>query len=277
MRLALAQMSMVNDINRNYNKSLQFLDLADNHKVDLIFFPEMQFTPFFAQYKKREVGGVLNHIPDEFAIELSDKRIQAMADRCKRYGFFASPNLYIKSDGAYYNMSLWIDPAGRVSARSKTVHVTNTTAFHEKEYFTESEDGFFVYETPFGLVGIVIGFDRHLPESISACADRGADLVIIPAANVTMEPLQMYEWEARVAAFQNGIFVAMANRVGDEDALSFAGESIVVNPDGDIVVKADDSQQFIVCNVELSEAAEARKRRPFRQVKKPRLGRGRLS
>ena len=266
MRLALAQMSMASDFNRNYNKSLQFLDLADDHQVDLIFFPKLQFTPFFPQYRKREVGGILNHIPDEFSIELSDPKIQAMADRCKKYGFFASPNLYIKSDDRYYDMSLWIDPTGSVTARSKTVYLADTTEFHEKEYFAPSEDGFFVYEAPFGRVGVVIGFDRHLPESIAACADRGADLVIIPAANVNMEPVDMYEWEVRVAAFQNGVFVAMANRVGDEGPFSFVGESIVADPDGKVVVKADDSQQFIVCNVELEKAKAARKRRPYRRA-----------
>ena len=266
MRLALAQMSMVGDMDKNYNKSLQFLDLADDHKADIIFFPKLQFTPFFPQYKKREVGGALNHIPDEFAVELSDKRIKAMANRCKRYGFFASPNLYVKSEGHYSDISLWIEPSGSIHAKSKTVHLINSTAFYEKEYFEDSRNGFFVYETPFGRVGIVIGFDRHLPESIASCADMGADLVIIPAANVSLEPMKMYEYELRAAAFQNGIFVAMANRVGDEGDISFSGESIVINPDGGIVVKADDSQQFIVCNVELKEAVAARKKRPYRQA-----------
>ncbi len=211
------------------------------------------------------MGGALNHIPDEFAIELSDKRIAAMANRCKKYGFFAVPNLYVKTEDHYYDMSLWIEPTGRVHSRSKTVHVINQTAFHEKEYFDESDEGFFVYETPHGRVGVVIGYDRHISESISACADRGAQLVIIPAANVTLEPLEMYEWEVRIAAFQNGIFVAMANRVGNEGFLSFCGESIVVDPNGSVVVKADDSQQFIVCNVELNDSALAQKKRPYRQ------------
>ena len=271
MRLALAQMSMVNDMDRNLNKALQFLDLADEHKADLIFFPELQLTPFFPQYRKREVGGELNHIPDEFAIEVTDPLIYTMVERCRDYRLYASPNLFVKDKGRYYDMSLWLEPDGTVEADAKMVHVIDAPNFYEKEYYTPSEDGFFVYETPFGKVGIVICFDRHLPESIATCVAKGAELVIIPAANVTTEPLEMFEWELRVAAFQNGVFIAMANRVGAEGALQFAGESLVVDPYGRIVVKADDSQQFIICNIELSEAKTAREARPYRAVRRPEM------
>ena len=74
---------------------------------------------------------------------------------------------------------------------------------------TPSEDGFKVFDTPFGKVGIVICFDRHLPESIRTCTLKGAQLIIIPTANTLAEPLEMFEWELRVQAFQNNVFVAM--------------------------------------------------------------------
>ena len=204
MRLALAQMSMVNDIDRNFNKSLQFLDLADEHKADLVFFPEVQLTPFFPQYQKKDVGGALNHIPSEFAIDVSDPRIWTMLDRCRQYGFYASPNFYVKDNGRFYDMSLWLAPDGSVSADAKMVHIASARNFYETDYYMPSEDGFFVYDTPFGKVGIVICYDRHLPESIATCAAKGADLVIIPAANVKTEPLEMYEWDSERHFYRNG-------------------------------------------------------------------------
>jgi len=59
----------------------------------------------------------------------------------------------------------------------------------------DTEEGFKVFSTEFGNVGIVICFDRHLPESIRTCALKGADLVLIPAANCKDEPMEMFEWE----------------------------------------------------------------------------------
>lgn len=263
MRLALAQMSMQNDMERNFNKTMQFLNLADTHNADLVVFPECCLTPYFPQFKRREVGGELNHIPGEFAIELSDEKITSMSKRAAEYKFYVCPNFYINDGGAFYDMSLWIDAHGKVRSRSKRVHVANMGGFYEEDYFTPAKDGFFVYDTPFGKVGIVIGFDRHFPESIRACARLGAELIIIPAANTSNERLDMYECELRAAAYDNCVFVAMANRVGVEGSFVYAGQSMVISPEGEIVVKADDSQQFIICNIELGEARIAAKKRPY--------------
>lgn len=87
-----------------------------------------------------------------------------------------------------------------------------------------SDDGFKVYDTPFGKIGIVICFDRHIPESVRMCAAQGAQLIIIPTANLTTENQELFEWEVRVQAYQNLVYIAMCNRVGKEDDLIFAGD-----------------------------------------------------
>ena len=46
----------------------------------------------------------------------------------------------------------------------------------------------------------------------------------------------------RVAAFQNGYFTALCNRVGKEDCLDFAGESFVCGPDGDVIARGGEGQ-----------------------------------
>lgn len=58
----------------------------------------------------------------------------------------------------------------------------------------------------------------------------------------------------RVQAMQNQIFVAMCNRVGREDGMDFAGESLIVHPSGDVIYKADDREQLIVQELDLAEA-----------------------
>lgn len=273
MRLSMAQMSMVNDIERNFNKSLQFMDLADEHKADLLFFPEVNLTPFFPQYAKKDVGGALNKVPDEFALALNDRRIGILCDRCRKYGYYASPNIYARYNGNHYNMSLWMNPSGKIQGKTQAVHVTNVNGFYERDYYLPSEEGVrtFHMKKPECRVGVVIGFDRHFPESVRLCALKGAQLVIIPAANVTTEPLDMYEMELKVAAYQNNVFIALCNRVGIEGNLEFCGQSMVVAPDGRTIVKADGSQQFVVCNIELEEINKAKERRPYVKMRRPEL------
>ena len=50
MKIALVQMSMGKEISENFDKSLKYCDMAEN--CDLVFFPEIQLTPFFPQYHK---------------------------------------------------------------------------------------------------------------------------------------------------------------------------------------------------------------------------------
>lgn len=53
MKLAMAQMSMSGSMDENLKKSLAFCDAAAGS--DLLFFPEVQLTPFFPQYEGRNV------------------------------------------------------------------------------------------------------------------------------------------------------------------------------------------------------------------------------
>ena len=77
-------------------------------------------------------------------------------------------------------------------------HIAQNKNFYEQDYYTPAKDEFKVFSTPFGKIGIVICFDRHLPENIRTCALKGADLVIVPTANTKAEPMELFEWEIRV-------------------------------------------------------------------------------
>lgn len=126
-----------------------------------------------------------------------------------------------------------------------------------------------MFETPFGKIGIVICFDRHMPESIRTCALRGADLVIIPTANISAEPLEMFLWEIRVQVMQNQVAIVMCNRVGKEGDVAFAGQSVVVDPYGNVVSETDDHEQLIITDIDLTQTAAARKQRPFLKLRRP--------
>lgn len=73
----------------------------------------------------------------------------------------------------------------------------------------------------------------------------------------------MFEWEIRVQAMQNQVLIAMCNRVGREGDMDFAGESLVVYPSGDVIIKADDREQLIRCELNLAEAREWREKVPY--------------
>jgi len=70
---------------------------------------------------------------------------------------------------------------------------------------------------------------------------------VIPQAGIVGEwPEGLYEAEVRVAAFQNGYFVALVNRVGQESELNFSGESFITAPDGKIIASAPSEKEAIL-------------------------------
>jgi predicted amidohydrolase len=76
----------------------------------------------------------------------------------------------------------------------------------------------------------------------------------------------------RVAAFQNGYVVALCNRVGREEKLTFAGESFVCAPDGRVIARAGQgSDEILYADVDLAENARSHARQLFMRHRRPEL------
>ncbi|MDF2873065.1 MAG: carbon-nitrogen hydrolase family protein [Anaerocolumna sp.] len=260
MRLALVQMKMNNDSETNLHTALSAMEEAAANKADMILFPELQFTPFFPQYQGLNMEQQALEINHPFLIELRNKS--------RELGLFISPNFYLKEKGCNYDASLMIDNSGELLGISKMVHITQSEGFYEQEYYTPSDDGFKVYNTPYGKVGIVICFDRHLPESIRTCAALGAELILIPTANTIGEPMELFEWEVRVQAMQSSVFIAMCNRVGEEDNMNFAGQSLVADPIGNTLIKAGDAEEILYCDIDLKQSSIIRNEKPYFRLRR---------
>ncbi|GHS97341.1 carbon-nitrogen hydrolase [Synergistales bacterium] len=261
MRIALSQMKMSDDIEQNLEKSLSAIDSAAKNGADLVFFPEVQLYPFFPQYPSLD--------RERYAIAPDHPYIRKMASLCEKLRVIASPNIYLKEGEAYYDASLFIDASGRVQGISKMVHIMQCPLFYERDYYSPAPDGFKVYDTPFGRVGIVICFDRHLPESIRTCAAMGADIILIPTANSEGEPMELFEWEIRVQAMHSSVYVAMCNRVGTEGEMNFVGQSMVADFRGGLVAKAGDREEILYADVDLAKSRSARNENPYFTLRRP--------
>jgi len=106
-----------------------------------------------------------------------------------------------------------------------------------------------------------------------ALALAGADVVVVPQAGTLGEwPDGLYEGEMQVAAFQNGYFVALCNRVGAEDCLTFAGESFVCAPDGRVLARAAALEDdILIADLDLHQVGRSHARRLFLRDRRPEL------
>lgn len=260
MKVALAQMKNDGTIKKNLEKSILLIKEAAGNNADIILFPEVQLTEFFSQYEKKDVR--------QYRLKIDSDEVKALQAACKEACIIAVPNIYLDEGGSAYDASMLIDNSGEIIGIQKMVHVAQAKQFYEQDYYTPSNDGFKVFETEHGKIGVVVCFDRHYPECVRTEVLMGADIILIPTVNTKSEPSEMFEWELRVQAFQNSVAIAMCNRVGTEDAMVFSGESIAIDANGNVIAKADDTEQILYADIDLDESKKIRDSRPYTQLRR---------
>ena len=62
--------------------------------------------------------------------------------------------------------------------------------------------------------------------------------------------------------------IAMCNRIGVEGEMDFAGESMAVDANGEILARADDTEQIVYVDINLERSREVREKRPYTQLRR---------
>lgn len=270
MRIALAQLSAGPDRAANFARALDTMTAARQAGADLIAFPEVILDRFFPQVPgDREALKLAEPVPGPTS--------DAIAARARDLGLVTVFNLYeLDAQGRRFDSSPVYDADGTLLGVTRMVHITDYEGFHEQDYYHPGDKGLPVYDTRVGKVGVAICYDRHYPEVMRALGVAGAELVVIPQAGTVGEwPEGLYEAEVRTAAFQNGYFTALANRVGLEGRLHFSGESFVVDPEGRVLARGKSLEEdLVLADVDLAACRTSTARRLFWKDRRPELYRG---
>ena len=266
MRLALVQQAAGEDKQANIERALEAIDRAAADGANVICFAELAFEPFWPQ---RPTDG--NHA--RLAEPIPGDTTARFAERARRHGVVLVLNLYEREGDSCFDTSPVIDADGTLLGVTRMVHITEYACFHEQGYYAPGDRGAPVFETKFGKIGVAICYDRHYPEYMRALALAGAELVVVPQAGAIDEwPEGLYEAEMRVAAFQNGYWVALCNRVGEEPCLTFAGESFVCAPDGTVTARAASAaDDLLLTDIDLERSHSSHARRLFLRDRRPQL------
>ena len=235
--------------------------------AELIAFPEVILDRFFPQQPgNQEALALAEPIPGPIT--------ELIADRARELGLVTVFNLYeLGEGGRRFDSSPVFDADGTLLGVTRMIHITDYEGFHEKDYYHPGDKGLPVYQTRVGKIGVAICYDRHYPEVMRALGVAGAELVVIPQAGTVGEwPEGLYEAEVRTAAFQNGYFAALSNRVGEEGQLHFSGESFVVDPEGRVIERGKSLEEdLVITDLDLSACERCTARRLFWRDRRPEL------
>ncbi len=266
LRIALAQVAVGPQREENVQRALRMMADAAQAGAQLIVFPEMSVDPFFPQYRAEKRffdWGVA--VPGPLA-----NRFQQQATTL---GLAAVINLFERAaPGRYYDCSPVFGAAGDYLGKQRMTHILEGPGYNERYYYWPGDSGYPVFDVGPARIGVAICYDRHFPELMRALALAGAEVIVVPTATASLEAQfrAVWEIEMQAAAIANGLFVAVANRAGVDDTLTFFGRSFAVDPYGQVLARApEDDVALLLVDLDLELIEEARRDMPFLRDRRP--------
>lgn len=168
------------------------------------------------------------------------------------YGY---PERFEKS---VYNAAILIDHNGHTLANYRKTHLFGN---HEKHLF-QAGDALVVAELEGLKIGILICYDIEFPEAVRTLVFAKAEFIAVPTA--LMKPYcRIAETVVPTRAYESQVFVAYVNRCGSEGDLIYCGNSCIVGPDGEDVVRAGTKEGIFIADIDATAIASARKNNPI--------------
>ena len=191
--------------------------------ADMVVFPEMNLTGYVSGEKIRDIARPITQDLEEFLLKLASAQdIIILAGLARK-----------DAVGKIFASHLSVLPKAGIHIYDK-VH----TAPPEKEFYSAGDDVSIIHSTHLKF-GVQLCYDAHFPSLSTHMAKQGAELIVIPHASPrgdSHEKLESWLRHLTARAFDNGIFVAACNQVGqNRNGLTFPGVAVVIGPDGRVV------------------------------------------
>jgi N-carbamoylputrescine amidase len=266
LRIALVQMSCEAEPRRNLDKALARIEEAAARDAKVVCLQELFRSRYFCQSEDARNFDLAEPIPGPTTEALS-------AAAAARKLVIVGSIFERRAEGVYHNTAVVLDADGRLAGHYRKMHIPDDPHYYEKFYFTPGDLDFTAHRTAHATVGALVCWDQWFPEAARLVALAGAQIVFYPTAigwerseveSVRHRQLQAWETVQRGHAIANGMFVAVANRVGAEDSLEFWGNSFVVDPFGEVIAHAGaGGEEILLADCDLGLIEETRRNWPF--------------
>ena len=236
LRIAMAQInSSVGDFEGNKRKIIDCIDQAKSIKADIIAFPELAITGYPPQ------DLLFNTKFIETNLEVLDGIVTESNNITAIIGFVDKD----QNDNIYNSAAIISDKT--LQGVYHKIHLPNYGVFDEKRYFSKgSKTKLIVLGKT--KIGVSICEDIWHPNGpILEQALQGAQLSI----NINGSPYHAGKKKIREDllkshSINHQLFVGYINMVGGQDELVFDGNSMLLNPNGEIIAQANQFEEDLV-------------------------------
>lgn len=264
MKATLVQMNAGTDPAVNIAAAQRLIEQAvAQENPDLIVLPEC-FTSFGGTAETQKAAA--EPCPGGAGYEM-------LARMARRHSVFIHGGSLteLRGDGRRYNTSFVFDRAGRQVAAYSKLHLFSITApdgtvYDEGKVYTAG-DQVVTYDLDGITVGCAICYDMRFPELFRALVDRGAEIIVIPAAFTLQTGKEHWEPLLRGRAIETQCYVLAPGQEGryheDGETLYTYGHSLIVDPWGGVVARRPLGEGLVTARLERDAIARARRLIPL--------------
>lgn len=182
---------------------------------------------------------------------------QQQARQLKVYVCLGSIPERTAEPGKVYNTSLLLGPGGEMLGRYRKIHlfdinIPGKVSFRESAYILSGQDivALTLPEEHWTL-GLTICYDLRFPELFRALVDRGAEIILVPAAFSQVTGKDHWETLLRARAIENQVYIlAPAQYPHPEQSLKTYGRSLIIDPWGLSLARAADREDIIYAKLD---------------------------
>ena len=197
-----------------------------------------------------------------FAEPVDGPFVTAAAEQARTHAVTVVAGMFETSDDPErpYNTLVVLGPDGSLRATYRKIHLYDSFGYKESDRLVAGPVEPVLVDIDGVRVGLTTCYDLRFPELTRALAERGAELVLVPAAWVAGDR-KVAHWRTLVAAraIENTVYVAAAG----QPAPRYTGNSMVVAPNGDVLAEAGSGDdRVVVATVDLATLDEVRRTNP---------------
>jgi predicted amidohydrolase len=269
MKVSLVQMNSISDKAANIAAARALIERAIGEDgPDWILLPE-QFD--WAGGVKGDKAANAEILPGGPAYSMA----QDLAAKHRIFIHAGSIMEKIPGDERIHNTSVVFNREGEEIARYRKIHLFDVTtpdgASYRESATVKAGEAVVTYDCEGVTIGCSICYDLRFPDLFQALAEKGAQVIALPAAFTLQTGKDHWETLLRARAIETETYVCASAQtgsftVGNEQRQTY-GHSLVADPWGHVVAKASDGVGLVSTRLDMAQVERTRRLIPVAQHK----------
>lgn len=257
MNIKLFQFNVAfGDVDKNMGKVSQLFEEENLENIDTVVFPEMWTTGYdlenietHAMNKLEPVKGFIKKLAKKFDVNI-----------------IAGSVANNRGDGIL-NTAFVVNKKGEFIHEYSKIHLV--PMLNEPEFLISGDNSADTFELDGEKMGVVICYDLRFPELFRDLSLSDAKVIFV-VAEWPMERTEHWLTLLKARAIENQCYIVGANNIGTQPTgVTFAGNSIIINPFGEILEQADsENEEVISAALDLEYIKKIRKEIPIFESRK---------